>query len=192
MKEGQLNISDFAELPKGKARKGGTRVPKTLDAMIGNLVGTFSDPIIVFPGGWGDTLPGWIKEQIILERLIENMKENRGEQPTGTDAEATAYLYTASLTQPMDHDWTKIYLYLAGKTYARANQGKEVPEDIKVESLNDDQTRELNRLKEWLYRKRTAARLDKEKAERRRKQASGEGQNRGNAASIVSLLRYRD
>ena len=71
---------------------------KTTDGMIGDLVGTFTDPIIVFPGGWGDTLPDWIKTQITLERLVESMKEAPGEQPTGTDAEATAYLYTASLT----------------------------------------------------------------------------------------------
>jgi hypothetical protein len=88
--------------------------------MISDLVGTFTDPIIVYPGGWGDTLPDWIRTQITLERLIENMKEAYGEQPTGTDAEATAYLYTASLTAPMSDDWTKIYLHVAGKTYAPA------------------------------------------------------------------------
>ena len=42
-----------------------------------------------------------------------------------------------------------------------------MPEDIKVESLSDDQTRELNRLKEWLYRKRTLARQDGDRTERR-------------------------
>ena len=105
---------------------------KTTDSMISELVGTFTDPIIVFPGGWGDTLPEWIKTQITMERLVENMKEAEEKLPTGTDAEATAYLYTASLTAPMSSDWAKIYLYVAGKTYANANRGGEVPEDIKV------------------------------------------------------------
>jgi hypothetical protein len=137
--------------------------------MISDLVGTFTDPIVVFPGGWGDTLPEWLKGQITLERLIENMKETHGEQPTGTDAEATAYLYTASLTAPMSDDWTKIYLYVAGKTYARANRGVEIPGDIKVESLSEEQTADLNRLKEWLYCQRARARQDRERAERRQK-----------------------
>jgi len=44
-----------------------------------------------------------------------------------------------------------------------------VPEDIRVESLTDEQMRDLNRLKEWLYRKRTLGRIDRERAERRQK-----------------------
>ena len=75
-----------------------------------------------------------------------NMRTLKGEKMTGTDAEACAYLNTASLTQPMGHDWTQIYLYIAGKTYTRWKK-TEMPEDIRVESLNDDQMRDLNRLK---------------------------------------------
>jgi len=44
-----------------------------------------------------------------------------------------------------------------------------MPEDIRVDSLRDDQMADLNRLKEWLYRKRTQAREDRERADRRRK-----------------------
>ena len=142
---------------------------KTTDSMISDLVGTFTDPIIVYPGGRGDTLPDWIKSQITLDRLIENMKAAHGEQATGTDAEATAYLYTASLTAPMSGDWTKIYLYVAGKTYARASRGGEIPEDTKVESLNEEQMADLNRLKEWLHHQRTRARQERKRAERRQK-----------------------
>ncbi len=82
-----------------------------------------------------------------------------------TDAEACAYLYTTGLTAPFDHDWTQIYLYIAGKTYTREKKA-EMPDDIRVESLNDDQMRDLNRLKTWLYQKRTIVRLDRERAER--------------------------
>jgi len=87
---------------------------------------------------------------------------------TGTDAEACAYLYTASLTQPMDHDWTQIYLYIATQTYHRWGKN-EMPGDIAVESLRDDQVSDLNRLKEWLYKKRTQVTEDRERAERRQK-----------------------
>ena len=96
------------------------------------------------------------------------MRVLKGELPTGTDAEACAYLNTASLTQPMDHYWTQIYLYIAGKTYTQWKKA-EMPEDIRVESLNDDQMRDLNRLKAWLYHKRTTEREDRERAERRQK-----------------------
>jgi len=68
----------------------------------------------------------------------------------------------------MDHDWTQIYLYIAGKTYRRWGKN-EMPGDIAVDSLRDDQLSELNRLKEWLYQKRTQARLDRERTERRQR-----------------------
>jgi len=146
--------------------------PKELEKGISEIVGALTDPIIVFPGGWGDSLPEWLKSTITLERLAMNMKVLKGEEMTGTDAEACAYLNTASLTQPMDHDWSQIYLYIAGKVYEKwrtKDSGVKMPEDIRVESLNDDQMRDLNRLKAWLYRKRTTIRLDRDRAERREK-----------------------
>ena len=141
---------------------------KSGDSMIGDLVGTLTDPIIVYPGGWGDSLPEWLKNAITLERLAENMKETKGEQPTGTDAEACAYLNTASLAAPMNNDWSQIYLYVAGKTYSRWQKNK-MPDDIRVDSLSDQQMADLNRLKEWLYRRRTKVRQEMERAECRKK-----------------------
>jgi hypothetical protein len=102
---------------------------KTIDKGISDIVGCLTDPIIVFPGGWGDSIPEWLKNAITLERMMDDMKSLKGEEATGTDAEACAYLMTASLTQPIDSDWTNIYLYIAGKTYARWNKN-EIPEDI--------------------------------------------------------------
>jgi len=69
---------------------------------------------------------------------------------------------------PMDNDWTQIYLYIATKTYRRWGKN-EMPGDIAVDSLRDDQVSDLNRLKEWLYQKRTQARLDRDWEERRQK-----------------------
>ncbi len=142
--------------------------PKTVEKGISDIVGVFTDPILVFPGGWGDSLPEWIKPAITMERLAMNMKALKGEEMTGTDAEACAYLYTASLTQPMGHDWTQIYLYIASTVFARHKQA-EVPDDIKVESLNDEQMRDLNRLKAWIYDRRIKVRLERDRAERREK-----------------------
>jgi len=146
--------------------KGRFTVAKSVDSMIGDLVGTLTDPIIVYPGGWGDSLPEWLKNAVTLERLTENMKETKGEQPTGTDAEACVYLNTASLTAPMDGDWNQIYLYVAGKTYTRW-QKSEMPDDIRVDSLTPGQLADLNRLKEWLYHQHTRARQEWERSERR-------------------------
>jgi hypothetical protein len=139
---------------------------KSADTMKGDLVGTLTDPIIVYPGGWGDSLPEWLKNAITLERLIENMKTTKGEQPTGTDAEACAYLNTASLTVPMDSDWSQIYLYVAGKTYTRWQKNK-MPDDIRVDSLSNEQMADLNRLKVWLHSRRTTARQEMERGEKR-------------------------
>jgi hypothetical protein len=146
--------------------KGWFTVTKSVDSMVGDLVDTLTDPIIVYPGGWGDSLPEWLKNAVTLERLTDNMKTAEGEQPTGTDAEACAYLNAASLTMPMDSDWTQIYLYVAGKTYTRWRKS-EMPDDIRVDSLTDQQTADLNRLKEWLYRRRTTVRQEVERTERR-------------------------
>ena len=139
----------------------------TAEKGISEIVGVFTDPILVFPGGWGDTLPEWLKNAITLERLAMNVKGNKGEEMTGTDAEACAYLYTTALTQPMDHDWSQVYLYIAGKTYRQWQKDNQLPDDIKVDSLNDYQMAALYRLKEWIYRKRTEMRLDRDRAERK-------------------------
>ena len=103
---------------------------KQIERGISEIVGALTDPIIVFPGGWGDTFPDWLKTAITLERMMGNVKALKGEEPTGTDAEACAYLMTVSLTQPMDSDWTQIYLYVAGQTYKHWGKG-EMPADIR-------------------------------------------------------------
>ena len=135
---------------------------------ISDLVGCLTDPVFVFPGGWGDTLPEWLKTAITLERLEMNMKSLRGEESTGTDAEACAYLMTVSLTQPIDSDWTQIYLYIATRTYRRWGKN-EMPGDIALDQLDDGQMRYLRRLKEWLYNQRTKVRQERERAERRQR-----------------------
>ena len=132
------------------------------------MVGALTDPITVYPGGWGDTLPDWLKSTITLERLIMNMREIQGEQSTGTDAEACAYLYTATFVAPLDNDWVQIYLYVSGKTYSRWG-GREIPPDIAVDSLNDWQMKQLERLKAWLYQRRVQERINRDRAERRQK-----------------------
>jgi len=159
---------------------------KTVEKGISDVVGCLTDPIIVFPGGWGDTLPDWLKTAITLERMMWDMKALKGEEPTGTDAEACAYLYTAGLTAPMDHDWSQIYLYVATMTYRHWNKG-EMPADIAVDSISDYQIGELNRLKSWLYHQRVKARQEKDRAERRQKREEIEIQQKAEQPALFEF-----
>lgn len=141
--------------------------PDTDEKWITDIVGTFTDPIIAYPSPWKDDIPDWLKSRITLERLIMNMSTHAGEEPTGTDAEALAYLFPASLEAPLGSDWTEVYLYLA--TRVCTAEGKEVPKDIQVETLSDYRMNELNRLKSFIYDQRIKARLEKNRGERREK-----------------------
>lgn len=151
--------------------KGVTLVNQQIERDISKIVGALTDPIIVYPGGWGDTLPEWLKHAITMERMM-NMKALKGGEITGTDAEACAYLHTACLCFPFDHDWTQIYLYITSQVYSRhrtQESGTQVPEDIRVEKLDDQQMSDLCRLKDWIYKKRVAERQERDRAERRQK-----------------------
>jgi len=89
---------------------------------------------------------------------------------TGTDAEACAYLFTASLEAPLDSDWTDIYLYIANQVYNRhrsKESGVQFPDDIRVESISDYQMGDLRRLKDSIYERRVRARQERGRAERR-------------------------
>jgi len=59
-------------------------------------------------------------------------------------------------------------LYITTRTYRKWGKN-EMPGDIAVDSISDYQMGELNRLKEWLYRKRTQVRAERSRAERRQK-----------------------
>ena len=136
------------------------------DKWISDLVGVFTDPIIVFPSGWQDTLPDWIKPAITMERLIECARSSKDGQPTATEAEAMAYMYPRTLEAPLGHDWTEIYMYL-GTQVCRRHRQTEFPADIARESLTTDQTRKLNELKAWIYHRRTLVRDDRRRTEKR-------------------------
>jgi len=150
---------------------------QTIEKGISDIVGALSDPILVFTGGWGDTLPEWLKNAITMERLAMNMKALKGEELTGTDAEACAYLMTLSLTQSMDSDWTQIYLYIASQTCKRWGKGT-MPDDIIVDSISDYQIGKLNRLKSWLYHQRVKARQGKQRAGLRQEKEEAKAQRK--------------
>lgn len=163
---------------------------KKIEKGISDLVGVFTDPIVVFPGGWGDTLPDWLKEAITMERLIMNIGALKGEEMTGTDAEACAYLYAACLTQAPDHDWTQIYLYIAGQVYERhrtKDSGVNMPEDIRVDQISDYQMGKLRHLKAWIYERRIEARLNRDRAERRQNREEEEARKKAEQPALFEF-----
>ena len=159
---------------------------KEIEKGISEIVGVFTDPIIVYPGGWKDDIPDWLKGAITLERLIMNMRALKGEEMTGTDAEALAYIMPASFEFPLGHDWTQIYLYLASKVMAQHRQ-VEIPDDIKVDALSDEQMKDLNRLKIWIYQKRCQVRLDRDRAERRQRKEEAAAEKKALQPSLFEF-----
>jgi len=134
---------------------------KREEKWIGELVGVFCDPIIVYPSAWQDTLPDWIKPQITLERLIMNMKViKEGGVPVG-DTEALAYIYPRTMEAPMSEQWFRIYMYVF--TQAMKFKKTEVPEDLRSEKLSDYDMQQLNALKRWIYDRREKHRTDRRK-----------------------------
>ena len=104
-----------------------------------------------------------------------NIRASKGEEPSGTDAEACAYLYTAGLTAPIGHDWSQIYLYISTRTYSRHKESQ-VPDDIRVEAISSYQLGELNRLKAWLCQQRVKVRQERDRADRRREREEAKTQ----------------
>ena len=152
---------------------------RKVDGWINDIVGALCDPIIVMPGGWGDDLPEWLRTRVTLERLAENMLASKeGREITATNAEATCYLFTASLTDPIGGDWTQIYMYITGIEMKSYNKDAEMPADIKVETLTDYQSRELRQLKNWIYERRVKYRKEKQRGERHQERQAEEGKEK--------------
>ncbi len=102
-------------------------------------------PVVLYPG-WYE-IPEPIKKEIYLQRAEQALLQKEGE---ATDAEALAYLYSASLAVPLRSEYVRIYLYLFCRTMRR--QGIEPPPDLcEVESLSEDEERLLRKLKQWLW-----------------------------------------
>ncbi|GEM_PF-2730480 len=61
------------------------------------------------------------------------------------------------------------------------------PQDIKVESLTDDQRADLNRLKEWLHGRCAQARLERDRAERREKAEAAQAEHEAMQPSLFDF-----
>ena len=117
------------------------------------LVEVWCYPIVVWRG-WEDPflVPESIKARVLMERLIQVYRwaSSRGGDDCldeATDAEALIYLHTASLAQPLDHHWCKIYFHLVGR-YFEAKDGLEFLQ--KYRELDGYEADLLSRLKRWI------------------------------------------
>jgi hypothetical protein len=112
-------------------------------------------PLITFgpTGVW--SYPEWLKEVILPARLMLVMQ---GERELSTEEEALGYLCTASLTVPINHDWSQIFLWLAERIMPHWKKLPEVRtfwKSIGYEDpaqLNPTQQQDLVQLRRWLRR----------------------------------------
>ncbi|CAG0984034.1 hypothetical protein ANRL2_02670 [Anaerolineae bacterium] len=72
-----------------------------------------SGPLVLHNPGWADCVPDWLTAAIPAARLAQVTAEFQGEADPSlaTLEEVCAYLFTASLTFPLDSDHTAIYLW---------------------------------------------------------------------------------
>jgi len=138
---------------------------RKVEGWIDDLAGVFTDPLIVYPGGWEDTVPKKLRNAVTLERLIETMKHSKGKSITATDAECCIYMYTVCMCQPLAHEWAQIYLYLGTRIVER--DGRTMPEDVRVDELSGYEHHLLKDLRGWIYKKRLDARAAQRRLERK-------------------------
>ena len=117
------------------------------------LFSAFERPVVYDSMGraWVDTLPAWIRGEILLERLIQVMK---GEEGKATDSEIVVHLYTASMARPLGYEWTKIYCYLVCQLMRRCKKVSnidQIEKELGVRPLDDYERRLLDRLKRDIW-----------------------------------------
>jgi hypothetical protein len=135
-------------------------------------------PLIVFDPAWGEDIPDWLRATVRPARLGLLLA---GEKESVSEEEAVAYLMTASLAQPLDHDWSQRYLRLGARVLARwglvssetdlwRQLGEELP------PRNQDQDDEaLRRLRSWLRRRVADAGVKTRPANRTSRAQTGPG-----------------
>lgn len=85
---------------------------------------------------------------LILEERLYNANHNIKE---ASNAETMLYFSDRSLKQPLDEDASQVYFYLV--TMEMKKIGKEVPDNLKVESLSPYRANMLHRVKSDLFDK---------------------------------------
>lgn len=106
-------------------------------------------PTIILHQGCEDSCPGWLLDEIRMERMVESMKTNKDGK--ATDLEALAYVMTASLAAPLPESLYRIYMHLFRAKFPE--QAKNLNLDGEGE-LRDLDRAELDKLKAWIFKQR--------------------------------------
>lgn len=123
----------------------GKHIHKNTGKVVEKVVKALFKPVIVHPG-WLEA-PENVLRDIRIQRLQQVLK---GEEGEATDAEALAYLSSASMVAPMHSEWVRIYEYI----FQRYLDWNGIPrpeflrEDIRLSKYEES---ELGRLKRWLW-----------------------------------------
>jgi hypothetical protein len=104
------------------------------------LTGAF----VAWPG-WEDLMTRH-KDDITLQRLAHGTEILRDQ--LCTEFEAMLYLSTASLAQPISHNWYEIYMWL----FRRWNPEGAKSINLEERELYQTQVEDLNRLRRWIFR----------------------------------------
>lgn len=139
--ENQLRL--FSD-PVASTKKSGNS-----EKWINKILWALSGPIIVMPGYTDMPIPENVKNRISIERLVCCMRN----EEMASDVEAMWYISTASLTAPLDHHWTNIFMWLTREFVLF--EGKDLPDFLQEEIVLGQymEKDELNRLKRWLFKK---------------------------------------
>ncbi|KKN28613.1 hypothetical protein LCGC14_0852580 [marine sediment metagenome] len=110
-------------------------------------------PIIVANTQWDlpENLIKYVQEERMINGLIDIAKTLSPEESVGY-AEVVAYLNPATNQAPLRSDVTEIYLYCV--TQLMKGKKIEVPKDIAVDKISDNQMEKLNDLKKWIFKQR--------------------------------------
>lgn len=103
-------------------------------------------PLILMDASDARGVTAAIKNRVVPGRL--ELFAARPDAEEATDMEAMLYLMSASLSFPLSHSFTNIYLYLAGQLLPAA---KEAIPDVPT-SLDISEQYQLTQLKSWMYR----------------------------------------
>lgn len=122
-----------------------TARPTEGDKFVEQVMYCLTAPMVGWPG-WEDLLRQH-KAEISLRRLA--LVQQVYKEQMATEYEAMLYLSTASLAHPMPRDWAEVYQHL----FYRWNREKAEELGLDNPKLNPNQVEDLNRLRQWLFRR---------------------------------------
>lgn len=143
---------------------------KVVDELTDALTNVFIAPLILWPRYGFKDVPEKLRNAIINERLIKLVKGDKNEE--ATDAEAMAYIMTATFAGPPSRNWGEIYFWL-GRKYAET-WNNEVSDFLQNDTELDDYQKDLlHRLKRWIHKQQQKYLKDKKRQAARQAKEAG-------------------